>query len=184
MYSNNVVFMDGEFTELSEKGTQFVSIALVKPDGEYYYAINADYNSKKVSKWVRENVLLPLYIQEVHGYQRDLCDTLNFHKAYGKKEKQIASDIRAFVGNSKPYLVADVNQFDWMGICRLFGVWNVPFYYIPIDFASILWSKGIDPDVDREDLAKKQGIDVSNFKKHNALDDAKVLKVLFEKLSA
>lgn len=182
MYSENIIFMDGEFTELNENGTTFISIALVKPNGEYYYAINADYDAKKCTDWVKENVLVPLYTQTVHGDPRNHCDALNFHKTYGKSEKKIAEEIKRFVGDSKPYLIADVNQFDWMGICGLFGVWNVPFFYIPIDFASILWSKGIDPDVNRGEFAKGQGIDISNFKKHNALDDTKVLKALYEKL--
>jgi len=183
MYSKNITFMDGEFTELNEKGTQFISIALVKPNGEYYYAINSDYNAKKCTEWVKENVLIPLYTQTVHGDQRNKFDALDFHKTYGKSEKQIAEEIKKFVDDLKPYLIADVNQFDWMGICALFGVWDVPFFYIPIDFASILWGKGIDPNVNREELAKDYGINISNFKKHNALDDASVLKALYEKIS-
>lgn len=195
MYSENVIFMDGEFTELNEKGTQFISIALIKTiktvrdygiaqfKNDEYYAINSDYNSKNCTDWVKENVLLPLYTQTVHGDPRNQFDALDFHKTYGKSENQIAEEIKQFVGDSKPYLIADVNQFDWMGICGLFGVWNVPFFYIPVDFASILWSKGIDPDVNRENFAKEQGIDIANFKKHNALDDTRVLKALYEKLS-
>ena len=182
MYSKNIIFMDGEFTELNENGTKFISIALIKPKGEKYYAINSEYNSEKCSEWVQENVLIPLYIQTISGDVRNKCNALNFHKLIGKSEKQIATEIRNFVGDEKPYLIADVNQFDWMGICGLFGIYNIPFHYIPIDFASILWSKGIDPDVDRIEFARKNGIDVSNFKKHNALDDTRVLKALYEKM--
>lgn len=186
MYSKKVIFMDGEFTELSAEGTQFISIAIIKPSGNEYYAINSDYDGKKCSEWVKENVLLPLYLDKVSGdAMRNNYSTLNFNKSFiGKPEKQIADEIRKFVGNEKPYLVADVNQFDWMGICGLFGVSNIPFHYIPIDFASILWSKGIDPDIDRESLAKEQGINTANFKKHNALDDVRVLKALYEKFFA
>ena len=194
MYSKNVIFMDGEFTELSEKGTQFISIALIKSvlnlnaipaamdatKDQEYYAINSDYNGRNCSQWVKENVLRPLYIQNVSGDMRNHYSEETFNKLVGKSEKQIAEEIKQFVGDSKPYLIADVNQFDWMGICALFGVWNVPFHYIPIDFASILWSKGIDPDVDRIEYAKSLGIDISRFKKHNALDDCKVLKELYE----
>jgi len=187
--------MDGEFTELSEKGTTFISIALVKPvvvlkekgagnfvediEWQKYYAINSEYNGKKCSDWVKENVLLPLYLQNVSGDHRNHYTAENFNKLVGKTEKVIAEEIRQFIGDGKPYLIADVNQFDWMGICGLFGVWSVPFHYIPIDFASVLWAKGIDPDIDRIELAESKGIDVSSFKKHNALDDALVLKELY-----
>ena len=183
MFDKNVIFMDGEFTDLSAQGTKFVSIALIKPNNRYYYAINSDYDSASVSDWVRENVLIPLYKQTISGDQRNHLSALNFHKVIGKTEKQIAEEIRQFVGDSRPYLVADVNQFDWMGICGLFGVWGTPFFYIPIDFASILWAKGIAPDIRREDLAWDLGIDVSCFKKHNALDDARVLKALYERIA-
>jgi len=182
MYSKNIIFMDGEFTRLSEKGIQFVSLALIKPNDEEYFAINSEYQSNRCSEWVQENILRPLYVQTVHGDARNRCTPLNFHKFVGKPERQIAEEIKQFVGDSMPYLVADVNQFDWMGICGLFGINNIPFHYIPVDFASILWSKGIDPDIDRIELANSMAIDISNFKKHNALDDARVLKALYEKL--
>ena len=124
-----------------------------------------------------------MLFRSVHGDPRNLFNALDFNKFYGKPEKQIAREIRQFIGDSKPYLIADVNQFDWMGICGIFGIENVPFFYIPIDFASILWVKGIDPDINREGLAREYEIDVSNFQKHNALDDTRVLKALYEKLS-
>ena len=162
MYSKNIIFMDGEFNGLSANGTEFLSLALIKPNGdELYLEIETD---SKIDEWVKDNV-----VPHLTG------ETVSKGAAIQK--------ITRFVGDSKPYLIADVNQFDWMGICGLFGVWNVPFFYIPIDFASILWSKGIDIDVNREEFAKEQGIDVSNFKKHNALDDTRVLKALYEKLS-
>ena len=162
MYSKNIIFMDGEFNGLHADGTEFLSIAFIKPNGdELYLEIETD---AEIDGWVKNNVIPHLMGNKI------------------SKEKAIKR-IKEFIGNEKPYLIADVNQFDWMGICGLFGVWNVPFFYIRIDFASILWAKGIDPDVNREEFAKEQGIDVSNFKKHNALDDTKVLKALYEKLS-
>ena len=138
MYSENIIFMDGEFTGLSEKGTTFISIGLVKPSGETYFAINSEYDGRICNAWVKNNVLIPLYIDTVHGDVRNILTALDFNKSCGKPERQIAKEIRQFVGDSKPYLIADVNQFDWMGICGLFGIENIPFFYIPIDFASIL----------------------------------------------
>lgn len=162
MYSKNIIFMDGEFNGLKADGTEFLSLAFIKPNGnELYLEIETD---SELDGWVKDNVVP--------------------HLTGKKVTKEIAiQKIKDFLGDEKPYLIADVNQFDWMGICGLFGVWNVPFFYIPIDFASVLWSKGIDPDINREEFAKKQGIDISNFKKHNALDDTRVLKALYEKLS-
>lgn len=98
-------------------------------------------------------------------------------------KEEACRQIQEFVGKSKPFLVADVNQFDWIGICGLFGIWKIPFHYIPIDFASILFHKGIDPDINREKLAEELGYDISNFKKHHALHDAKMLKSLYDGLT-
>ena len=154
--------MDGEFTKLTVKGIDFLSLALIKPTGEELY-LELEQDPSDVDQWVKENVMPYLTNQKVSLVEA--------------KER-----IRTFVGDSKPYLIADVNQFDWMGICKLFGIWNVPFFYIPIDFATILWNKEIDPDINREQLAAKYGIDTSCFKKHNALDDTRVLKSLYEKI--
>jgi len=95
----------------------------------------------------------------------------------------IREKIQEFVGNDNPYMLADVNQFDWMGICRLFGIYNVPFFYIPIDLSSILFAKGIDPDVNREEFAASLGIDVTSFKKHHALDDARIVKAIYDEIT-
>jgi hypothetical protein len=182
MFSENVIFMDGEFTGLSEKGTQFVSLALVKPTGESLYLINSEYNGKKCTGWVKENVLTPLYIETVSGDNRNVLDIYNFNKRFGIPEKEIARKISEFVGEYRPFMVADVNQFDWMGICGLFGVYGVPFHYIPIDFSTILFQQGYDPDIDRAELARSLGVNVENYKKHSALGDAEVLKGMWENL--
>lgn len=69
-----------------------------------------------------------------------------------------------------------------MGICGLFGVWNIPFFYIPIDLSTILFAKGYDIDIDREKLIKQLGIKIPNFKKHHALSDALGCKAIYEAL--
>lgn len=159
---DKIIFMDAEFTGLSAHGIQFLSIALIKEDtGEEMY-LELDVPIKEIEDdWVHQNVI-PYLTQE-------------------KVPQEIAvQKIRDFVGEDKPYMVADVNQFDWMGICGMFGVWDVPFFYIPIDFASILFAKAINPDVNREKYAEQLGIDVSKYKKHHALHDARILKKMYE----
>lgn len=91
--------------------------------------------------------------------------------------------IKEFVGNDKPYMLSAVNQFDWMGVCGLFGIYNVPFFYIPIDLSSLFLGNGIDPDVDHEEFATSLGIDVSNLRKHHALDDARLVKALYDEIT-
>ena len=176
MFNNdNIVFFDGEFTVLSTTGAiTFLSMAFIKPSGEELYLELDVPNSEIEDSWFIDNVVPYL-----------TSNKITKNKASGL--------IKEFIGETenKPTLIADTNQFDWMGICGVFGVWDtpiqfgvwdVPFYYIPVDFASILFARGIDPGADREKLAANLGVNVENFKKHNALSDARVLKEMWYKL--
>jgi len=162
-YSNNIIFMDGEFTGLYPDGTEFLSLALINSEGHELYLELSEYDPSRINDWVKINVLPRLTQEKVTKEEAKRC-------------------ITQFVGSQKPYLVADVNDFDWMGICGLFGVFEQPFHYIPIDFATILFANGIDPDYNRIDLARALGIDTSKYKQHHALDDARILKKMYDKI--
>lgn len=163
----NIIFMDGEFAKLKPDGIDLLSLALIKPNGEELY-LEIEFDGE-ISPWVKENVLPNLKQEKV------------------SKEKATEL-IKDFVGNEKPYLIAYVNQFDWMGICKLFNVKNtediskLPFFWAPIDFASILFEKGVKPTINPIELAKKYHIEVSTIKKHHALDDARLLKKIYDKV--
>ena len=92
---------------------------------------------------------------------------------------QINKFIKENYGDEKPIVVADVNQFDWMGICELFGVWNIPFFYIPLDLSTVLYTKGINIDIDRSVLMDKYNINNKEYRKHHALDDTEQLYALW-----
>lgn len=100
-YSSKIIFMDGEFTGLYPNGTEFLSIALIKPSGMELYLELSEYDSSKVNDWVRKNVL-----PQLSGYK--------------VSKEEARKHILEFVGEQKPHLIADVNDFDWMGICGLF----------------------------------------------------------------
>lgn len=169
MNRKNIIFMDGEFAKLKPNGIDLLSIALIKPNGEELY-LELKFDGK-IEKWVKENVLPHLKQNKI------------------SKEKAIEL-IKDFVGEEKPYLISYVNQFDWMGICRLFNVntaeeikEKIPFNWIPIDFGTILFERGIKPGHNSLiKLAKKYKIDVSKLNKHNALDDARLLKKVYDKI--
>ena len=59
--------------------------------------------------------------------------------------KQAIEKVKEFVGNTKPYIMAYVNQYDVIYTYKLFGNVEKPFFWIPIDFGSILFGYGIDP---------------------------------------
>lgn len=139
-------FIDTEFIEgfhkpLFGKNRHFIdliSIGIVCEDGREYYAISNEYKYKKADKWVQENVILPMYIDEVHGDMRNLYDITNFQSAYGKSNKQIAEVVEWFIRrdhhvNCKTGELVDDKthdpaefygyfaDYDWVLFCSLFG---------------------------------------------------------------
>jgi hypothetical protein len=96
-----------------------ISIGIVAEDGREYYAISKDFNLKEAwnrfeldgdgSKtlrgqrkyWIRENILLPIYLECVHGDSRNRIPFSYSGmkwvlRTYGKTNKQIAEEIKEF----------------------------------------------------------------------------------------
>ena len=138
-------FLDTEFHEYKKKPLfgkpidtiELISIGIVCEDGREYYALNKDFNLKEVWKdeWLRENVLLPIYIEHVHG---DMRNHVSFSrnsikgilKGFGKSMNEIASEIKDFCYYSYSEVqIEDTNiqfygyysDYDWVVFCWLFG---------------------------------------------------------------
>lgn len=159
--------MDGEFAKLKVDGIDLLSIALIKPTGEELY-LELEYTGE-IDPWVKENVLPHLTQTKV-------------------SKVEAVKQIREFVGLNKPSLIAHIHAFDWMGICKLFDAnspeqiqSNLPFFWIPIDFSSILFYRGF-ANLSLNNVAKQFDINIDG-NAHNALYDAKVLKAVYEKLA-
>ena len=91
--------------------------------------------------------------------------------------------IAAFVGPDKPYMVAFVPQYDMVYMVKLFGRENMPFHWMPIDFASMLFGTGQDPAQLRSErrgaLLTHLGLHPDDYRGHHALDDARALRDVF-----
>ncbi|HBI97097.1 MAG: hypothetical protein US83_C0009G0004 [Candidatus Falkowbacteria bacterium GW2011_GWC2_38_22] len=165
IFSKNVIFFDTEFSSLDINKGEILSLGLVKLNGQELY-LELDYEGE-VDEWPKKNILPHLNKEKV---SRDVAIKM----------------IKQFIGNKKPYVVAYVNQFDMVYFYKLFGLdnFNKKFNWIPIDFASMLFSHGINPDVlvnwDKDFLSNLK-IDTAGLKQHNALDDAKLLREVFQK---
>lgn len=165
-FSENIVFYDGEFSSLDIHTGELLSVGLVKYTGEELY-LELAYDGP-VSDWVKEHL-------------GDLLASKNRVSREQAKEK-----IRTFLGNAKPHLVALFNQFDMAFWHKLFaGEYDTePNHWAPIDFASILFACGINPEKgidphERELFYKKLGIDTKKYNRHNALDDARLLRDMY-----
>jgi len=161
-FSNNVIFIDTEFSTLDPYKGEILSIGIVKLDGEELY-LELEYEGE-INEWVRGNIIPTLKEPKI-------------------SREEARKRINEFIGNGKPYMVGYVNQFDTIYWYKLFGIDNHPCYWIPIDIASILFAFGIDPErLDRENEASifpDIGIDVTKYRNHHALDDAKLVREIY-----
>jgi len=162
-FSDNVIFLDTEFSSLDPYTGEILSIGLVKPDGAELY-LELEYDGE-VSDWVRENVTPMLTAPKLS--RAAACER-----------------IKAFVGGTKPFAISYVNQYDAVYLYKLFGVDGHPFHWQPIDIAAMLFGAGLDPGAPgKAEFARGLGIDPSQFKEHHALDDARLLREIYLRLT-
>lgn len=164
-FSNNIVFLDTEFSTLDPYKGEILSIGIVKLDGSELY-LELEYQGE-TNDWVKKNIL----------------PTLTKPKISRQKAIQ---DINEFIGDQKPYVISYVNQFDTIYLYKLTGINGHPFFWLPIDFASILFSLGIQPEnynpENPDNFLKDIDIDITKYHQHNALDDAKLLREVYLKM--
>lgn len=165
--SENLIFIDTEFTDLDPSKAELLSIGIVKLNGDELY-IELEHEGP-VSAWVNDNIIKDLRA-----------------KKHSKTEaKKLIED---FLGDSNPFAVAFVDNYDVILLTDLLG-WgdDLPFRWATIDFASVLFSIGINPvkfKGDKQNAAafyRKIGVDTQKYEKHNSLEDAKKLREIWIK---
>lgn len=201
-------FLDTEFIEgfhkpLFGKKRHFIdliSIGIVAEDGRELYLISKEYDYDKADDWVKENVILPIYLQTVHGDMRNNCDVSNFHKIHGISNKDIAQSVFEFctqdiitIEKAKYYDVKyeDIDfygyyaDYDWVVFCSLFGrMIDLPngFPMYCRDLKQELDAKYMNQQNKYTGISRLESwlIDIKKHplypkqeNEHNALDDAK-----------
>jgi len=167
-YSKNIIFVDTEFSTGKPNKGELLSIGMVKLNGEELY-VELKYEGK-LDPWVIDNVVPFLTEKKI-------------------SKANAIRKIKKFVGKDRPYAVLYIYLSDITYLHNLFdskSIDGLPFNWIPIDFATILFSLGFDPNSyhprHNENLLKKIGIDVGKYNIHNALDDAKLLREVYMKM--
>jgi DNA polymerase III epsilon subunit-like protein len=165
--SENLVFIDTEFSDLDPYKGEILSIGMVKINGEeLYIELESDGHT---SDWVKKHIL-------------NMLDGLKFSR------EQAIDQVREFLGDSQPFAVAFVDNYDVIYITKLFGAGNLPFRWMTIDMASVLFAMSVNPvkyQLDNDsakDFYKKLGIDTKKYRHHHALDDARLLREVWIKL--
>ena len=160
---------------------ELISIGIISMDGRAYYAISNEYNYNDADDWVKENVIIPMYTQEISGDRRNHIDAEHFHKCIpnGKTNKQIAMEVAEFC---KPNEIDNIDpniefygyyaDYDWVLFCSLFGRMidlpkGFPMYCKDLKqyFDDIQYTQNYD--------LKKQPNYPKQQNEHNALADAK-----------
>lgn len=172
-FSDNLVFWDTEFSTLDPYKGEIISIGMVKMSGEELY-IELEYDGE-CSQFVKDNVLPHM-----------ICEKVSRESA---KQK-----VAEFLGDSRPFLISYINVYDAVYLLKLFNpggesTKESPFHWIFLDFASVLFAIRRDPEVFASErvgggLAKELGIDLSKYRGHHALDDAKLLREIYLNMTA
>ena len=164
----NLIFIDTEFTDLDPYKGEILSIGIVKLSGEELY-IELDCDSD-ASEWTVKHIIT----------------TLTQEKVTPLKAKQI---IEHFLDKKEPYAVAFVDNCDVIYLTKLFGAGKLPFKWMTIDLASVLFALGVNPvkyqldSTGAKTFYKTLGIDTKKYRHHHALDDARLLRDVWLKLT-
>lgn len=204
-------FIDFEFIEgfhkpLLGKRRHFIdmiSVGIYAEDDRSLHLISNEYRYKDANQWVKDNVLIPLYIQTVHGDSRNQCQADNFHHIFGHSNNFIRQEIADFLGCQREdgiwcapegiEVYGYYADYDWVLLCSLFGRMvdlpkGFPMYCIDLkqeldkkvralsnsDFFHAFHIK--DPLTFEEKLSLVKGKNTkypAQNNEHNALDDAR-----------
>mgnify|MGYP000906151961 CR=1 FL=1 len=174
------LFFDTEFTGLT-RDTFLISLAFYGNDGCWFYAEFNDYDESKLSEWHIENVIKKLEFGNIEKYFAEEERKITLKDCKDEIVKHLTAWLKLFDAIE---IWADVPHYDWVLLCDLFGgALNLPknIHYICRDIATLLFAKNIDVDIIRTGFVKDELMNV-DLKQHNALFDAMVGKLCYEKL--
>jgi hypothetical protein len=204
MTKSTKLFLDTEFTGL-HKNTTLISIGIISENGETFYAEFTDYDKTQIDEWLQENVIANLELTDKITKVNDSweawdSDTGKYGNALAfalaeKNMKQfrcigktpmIKNRLEKWLSQFEQIeFWSDCLAYDWVLFCDIFGgARNIPenIFYIPFDLSTKLKAAGVDADINREVYAEIVLLNLT--KKHNALFDAKTIKLCYEKVTA
>lgn len=164
----NLIFIDTEFTSLNPVTGEILSLGIVKLSGEELYLELAC--SAAPDAWVTKNIIPMLKDKKV-------------------SVEEAKKQIQKFIGKIAPFAIAYVDNYDSLYFVKLFGAGKLPFKWLTIDFSSILFANGISPmralatESDAKKFYRSLGVDASKYRQHHALDDAKLLRDVWLKVT-
>ena len=180
------VFMDTEFTGLHQN-TTLISLGMVTEYGDEFYAEFTDYDKTQVDEWIEENVIKNLSFSDnsspsskqmyIHGFSDYVKGNTNDVKLALDEWFSIILSTR---DEKSIEIWSDCLSYDWVLFNQIYGhAFNIPEYinYIPFDICTLFKVACVDPDINREEFVEEK-----SDKKHNALHDAKIIQLCYDKL--
>lgn len=190
------IFFDTEFTWLRQD-TSLISIGMISEDWREFYAEFTDYKKDQIDSWLQENVIDNLeYSQPIIGQDeyryisrhdnskvQDIYLSCSIYLRWDSKT--ISEQLKVWFSQFDTIeMWSDCLAYDWVLFNSLiadYSEWypKLPsnMHYIPFDICTLFKVKWIDPDISREEFSWM------NWKKHNALYDAKVIRECYNKLT-
>lgn len=178
------VFLDTEFTSLNQHA-QLISLALVDEEGREFYAEFDDYDTLKLSKFQYENVIVNLFYQNMKGPIKEVKESCTLIKG---STETIVSELKSWLKSYEIIEIwADVLAYDWVLFCELFGgALAIPhnIFFAPFDLSTLIRVKGLIQPRDKynNDISRYKYVNYNMSGQHNALHDARVSKLCYEKL--
>ena len=129
-FSEQIIFFDAEFTSLEYEKSELLSFGAVTLAGEEFYCEIAT-DSAAASDWVREHVLPTLTAPKI---------------SMDEARTQIAAFVRRVSHGHTPFLMTYVYKYDAYHWYKLFGYDDDMTHRIILDFASMLFAMGVDPE--------------------------------------
>ena len=178
------IYWDSEFSGLHQN-TTLISIGLISECGKSFYAELTDYDKSQIDEWLQENVINNLtldYLKSDIDNSGVTDETDKNHIKYKGTKSHLKVELEKWFSQFEEIeMWSDCLAYDWVLFNSIFGTaFDIPknILYIPFDISILFYTKGINPDINREIF-----IDLKeNNQKHNALWDAVVIKKCYEKL--
>jgi hypothetical protein len=182
------IFYDSEFLESGPDGpVRLISIGLVREDGQEYYAVSEDATKRKLRRRIKRNDwLMANVVPSLPKFHGDANLTapgrwlFNYSDPCVKPRYVIAREVRDLVLEYvSPQLWADWCSYDHVVMCQLFG----RMIDLPSGFP--MFTNDLRQVVAR--VQERRGpVDLPSLphgRAHNALDDARELKMRYEWLA-
>lgn len=176
-------FYDTEFLE-DGKTIDLISIGIVAEDGREYYAVNSDMPTYRIARdpWLMENVMSSIGHEIVTTAGRHEDTTLKITDEAAKSKFDIGKEVADFLNVRRstydlPKLWAWYGAYDHVALAQLWG----KMIHLPKGIP--MWTNDLRQKIDELGVSQRE-LPAQPAGAHNALEDARWLKVRYEFVEA